>query len=493
MDLGYIFPFSGLFALIARRTDLSRPLLALPVEILTHILTYCLPRDDDGKASFSHYYQGREADLRLVCLAFDKLWSRNMVSQCLQDPYPIPWNIELDWRLDSVIWFVRTAVGIKLGQGQQRPWSSATAGPQGNYDGSALDHVLATVEALSHALQETAASKTSSTIVEQSVNLVCTALVFNNDFCELVRRGIPVGLRVAESRRGKNQPDKRSQVWDLSIHPRELLPLLVLDRSAESIASYLSSKENDILDVNHRHPLFGAALYNAASLNNFRVIELLLARGADPRQTGGRWHTPLHASVAYIQAPESQRLILAAGADINAQGGMDINNNRTPLMAASHYRNTRAVSLLLSQPNLDVNRLAFEDESIAHYLARAGDVKNLRALLDLHPAVDIRLSSGTGTPLHAAMNLDLWQFTEGHDGVVQILLQRGLSPLDVCPGAETDIVGWAEDIREEAVEREGWSEEEVPGAVRRILDWWEEWEQSSADERKAKQRWMKST
>jgi ankyrin repeat protein len=227
--------------------------------------------------------------------------------------------------------------------------------------------------------------------------------------------------------------------------------------------------------VNRRHPLFGSALYDAAATNNAEVVKFLLKKGAGVNATGGRWYTPLHASVAYKTAGvESLTILLDAGANVNAQPGYSINEGRTPLITASHARNTEAVSLLLAQKDIDVTILAMSDESIAHYIARAGDAENLRLLLELHPTIDIRLKGEYGTPLHTAMNFAWDQLTEGHDAVVEILLDRGLSPNDTCPGAERDVVGWAEEVMNEARE-EG---EEVPAAAARVLRWWEEYKEN---------------
>ncbi|GIJ86208.1 hypothetical protein Asppvi_005090 [Aspergillus pseudoviridinutans] len=332
-----------------------------------------------------------------------------------------------------------------------------------------LDYILATADSMSHFLSERQVDKNEKVdLLEESIHLVSMALVFNNEFKETMHHLEP-GLWKSPRTVKVNVVDG----LELAVTSSDLLPLLVLRGNVQSVRDFLSNEKAE--NVNHRNKLFGSALYNAAALNELEIVELLLAHGADVNHIGGRWHTPLQASVAYANAAAALSVLLKAGADVNLQGGYAVNNNRTVLMTAAHANNCEAVSILLSRKDVDVNLLSCDEESIVHYLCRAGDVNNLRKLLAEHPDADIKHKGEYGTALHAAMNLAHYQFTEGHDEVVGILLELGLSPYDVSMGCETDIVGWAENIKEEAEE----DEEEIPAAVQRILGWRDAKETSS--------------
>ncbi|KAL2832678.1 ankyrin repeat-containing domain protein [Aspergillus pseudoustus] len=426
-------------------------------------------------------------------------------------PSDTPW----DWPFESVLWFVRTALRLhyeKMPRAQQ-PGASLAEKEEGSGQAhaSALEYICAMVDALCSLFRTDGnelgigAGVDKRGTVERAISIVARTLLYNNEYND-------IQPYLVVPSRGASSSDLKSAVEGLSskIAAQDLLPLLILDSTAEAIGRFLSQEKN--LDVNKRNRLFGAPLYNAAITNNSAVLRLLLSTGADPNQTGGRWHTALHASLASptTTSTESLSLLLTAGADINAQGGGSRNGNRTPIMTASHHENTAAVELLLSQPHLDITRICSYEDSIVNYIARAGDVDNFRKLLELYdsPPPDGGSSSSSsrrppngdvdfnallknegldGTALHSAMNLHRDSLTDGHDAIVEILLARGMSPLRIASGAETSVVGWAEAMRAEAQEEdeEDFKEDELPAAVRRILRWWQEWEELSLEERRA--------
>ncbi|KAF9883624.1 hypothetical protein FE257_003131 [Aspergillus nanangensis] len=320
--------------------------------------------------------------------------------------------------------------------------------------GGGLDVIFATVRRVYDLIPELQPASKKAESLENLIGLACMALVFNHEPENVIRRVQP-GLWGLASILPEQQQQQQQQELD------NILPLLVLTRRAELVQGYLSTKEAEV-DINKYSSFFGTALCNAAAINDVEVVKMLLAHGANTNQTGGRWHGPLQASVAYSDSVDTLSILLDAGADVNLQGGA---NKETALMSASKAHNHQAVSVLLSCKGIDVNLLSCTDESILHYLCRGGDVDNLRKLLADHPGVDVKHRSEYGTALHAAMNLECFEFTDGHDEVVNILLERGLSPKDVAFGAETCVVGWAENIKEEAEE----AEVEVPAAVERIL------------------------
>ncbi|KAL3454212.1 hypothetical protein BJX65DRAFT_301998 [Aspergillus insuetus] len=463
-----IFPSAFSNSCSARRTTMS--LLSLPPELLSCILTYCIPRDRDGEASISLWDHDGEADLRLVCHKFDSMWSHGFIWEILNRNRSQRYNLKTiheSWPVDSTIWIVRTILVMRYGLTSSRLKSPTRNDNEDNP--SVLEYIYAMVEASSGILPKIQPDEDRVGVIARAIARVAKALVLNHEFKDIVTELVPHSEGSGISR--GVQADENEELTRLSweINPADIFSLLCLSCSAQVIEQFLS-KEGDV-DVNRRHPLFGSALYNAAATNNADVVKLLLGKGADVNGTGGRWHTPLHASVAYPRGTGSLTLLIAAGANVNAQPAYSVHEGRTPLITASHARNTEAVSILLAHKNIDITIPAMSDESIAHYIARAGDAANLRLLLELHPDVNIKLKGEYGTPLHTAMNLAWDQLTEGHDAVVEILLERGLSPNDTCPGAERDVVGWAEEVMNEARE-EG---EEVPAAAVRVLRWWEEY------------------
>ncbi|KAL2793900.1 ankyrin repeat-containing domain protein [Aspergillus keveii] len=385
-------------------------------------------------------------------------------------------TIHESWPVDSTIWFVRTILVMRYGTTSRlmSRLTSPTKNDDDNDNPSVLENIYAMVEEISGILPKIQPDEDRVGVIARAIACVAKALVLNHEFKDLVPELVPrrEGSDIARKVQTAEERTK-SMALNWEIKPDNILPLLCLTCSSEVIQTYLEREKE--IDIDKRNPLFGSPLYNAAATNNADVVKFLLGKGTGVNATGGRWHTPLHASVAYKTSDtESLTILLDAGANVNAQPSYNINEGRTPLITASHARNTKAVSILLAHKDIDVSILAMSDESIAHYIARAGDATNLRLLLELHPNIDIKLKGEYGTPLHTAMNFAWDQLTEGHDAVVEILLERGLSPNDTCPGAERDVVGWAEEVMNEARE-EG---EEVPAAAVRVLRWWEEYREN---------------
>jgi hemoglobin len=112
-----------------------------------------------------------------------------------------------------------------------------------------------------------------------------------------------------------------------------------------------------------------ALIHYASGAGCLEVVSALLRQGADPDLQDGGGHTPLYRvanECASAAGPELVRLLVRAGADVNACGGV-----------------TRATAL--------------------HMAARRGHVETARALLDCGAAIEARDSKGV-TPLRRAMN-----------------------------------------------------------------------------------------
>jgi hypothetical protein len=281
------------------------------------------------------------------------------------------------------------------------------------------------------------------------ISRACTALVFNSSFYTLApmlendASSLPSGSH-------SNLPD---------IGHSDLLPLLALNGDTAAMADLLPHT-----DINHRSEYFGSALYMAAAMGHFEAVTWLLAHGADVNRVGGRWRTPLHASVAHSESTNALSILLDAGANVNFQSS---GIGRTPVMTAAAAGNSSAVEILLSHPDLDVNLLDPEKESIVHHLCRVPDAQNMKKLLEKYPDININQCGSEGTPMHAVFNHHYSDFTSDHDELTEILLRRGAN-LRICEGGTGQAPpSWALAIQGEAED----VEEEVPAAVTRLLKW----------------------
>ena len=170
-----------------------------------------------------------------------------------------------------------------------------------------------------------------------------------------------------------------------------------------AVARLIDSCESDI---------YGNAL-QAASYNKHKsVIQLLLANGADINAQGGDYGNALQA--ACLEGHKSiVQLLLTNGADINAQGG-DYGN---ALQAACLEGHESIVELLLTN-GADINAQGGDDYGNALQAACSEDHKSIVELL-LTNGADINAQGGNyGNALQVAC-------LDGHKSMVQLLLTNG--------------------------------------------------------------------
>jgi ankyrin repeat protein len=145
-----------------------------------------------------------------------------------------------------------------------------------------------------------------------------------------------------------------------------------------------------VVDAVESEPSLAAHRFSGRTLLHFasgagclEVVALLLRLGTNPNIQDRGGHTPLYCvanECASETGPDVIRMLVGAGADVNACGGV-----------------TQATAL--------------------HMAARRGYVEIARALLDCGAAIRARDRKGD-TPLQRAMNCR-------RDGVAQLLVERG--------------------------------------------------------------------
>ena len=181
-------------------------------------------------------------------------------------------------------------------------------------------------------------------------------------------------------------------------------------------------------EIDHRSVWGGTALFGAISLDHLELVQLLLAKGADPslREKSGR------TTFAYVRSAAVAKILIERGADIESTNSY----HQTPLMAAaggSAQRDVELVELLIAAgANLEYKDK--EGTTALILAARKGSATNLRALLTAGAKVDARGKNGT-TALHEAVR-------EMELEAIEILLDAGADPM-IEDNAGLDAFYWA--------------------------------------------------
>jgi hypothetical protein len=155
----------------------------------------------------------------------------------------------------------------------------------------------------------------------------------------------------------------------------------------------------------------GGALYYASWLGFYNVVRLLIEAGADVNAQGGDYGSALQGA-SLIGNKAIVQLLLEKGADVNAQGGY----YRNALQSASLSGNEAIVQLLLEK-GADVNAQGGYYGSALQLASVNGHEAIVRLLLD--KGADVNAQSGKSS---SALQLAL---KEGHKAIVQLLLENG--------------------------------------------------------------------
>lgn len=202
----------------------------------------------------------------------------------------------------------------------------------------------------------------------------------------------------------------------------------------------------------HGAPVDDTALAAPITTGDVDVVGMLLDAGADPARTipaealgeGHPGDTPLHAAVERGCPPGLVELLLARGADPNVPG----RDGRSPFqlavrhgladlsrllrrhgarpdatevdmfLAACRNGDRAAAERQLSRDRVRLDRLPDEDRSVIVHAADLGNLEAVRLMLDLGFPVNARGGDDGITPLHAAAGA-------GSAQLVRLLIARG--------------------------------------------------------------------
>jgi hypothetical protein len=134
-------------------------------------------------------------------------------------------------------------------------------------------------------------------------------------------------------------------------------------------------------NVKAKTPTGFTALIGAALSGNAKVVALLLERGADPNAVAelerGILQTPAGVAASMGHA-DCLRLLMAAGADVNVQGGPF---NHTALLGAAITPSKETVHLLLAKAN--VNATDWSGHTALDWAARRGETEIVKMLREV--------------------------------------------------------------------------------------------------------------
>lgn len=158
----------------------------------------------------------------------------------------------------------------------------------------------------------------------------------------------------------------------------------------------------------------------AMKKNNFEIMDILLANGADINRQNSMGISPLHYAVAHNQN-DIVTYLLSHQANPNGHDFSGV----TPLMLAILKNNTSAVQILLEQDDIDVNQQNNHGWSALHYAVEQGNLPIVQALLNKK----VNLNLTTDTHLSSLMLAARY----GHSEIIQTLIKDGACVNQTCP------------------------------------------------------------
>jgi len=160
-------------------------------------------------------------------------------------------------------------------------------------------------------------------------------------------------------------------------------------------------------------------LHHAARVGHLKIVEYLVACGADINKQDHSGFTPLYeASLHGYQSIMS--FLLSKGADVNLQDA----HGRTVLHILCEKGNQDgAVLCLIEGKNVDLNKVDMFDRAALHWACKTGLEDFARILLGMGADVHLKTKGGD-TALH-------WASYNGYGGICKLLLEKGASPTAV--------------------------------------------------------------
>jgi len=171
-----------------------------------------------------------------------------------------------------------------------------------------------------------------------------------------------------------------------------LMRLLEKSQSAEMAKAIIHAPGFNVHardDFNDQTPLH-VACYRA----NSKIVELLIAAGADVNANDSYEQTPLHWACD-MDNSKIVELLIAAGANVNAKNDYGI----TPLHSASYDKGDSKIIELLIAAHADVNANDSDGQTPLHYCKK--NLECAKLLIAAHADVNAQDKYGQ-TPLHSA-------------------------------------------------------------------------------------------
>lgn len=185
------------------------------------------------------------------------------------------------------------------------------------------------------------------------------------------------------------------------------------------VVTVLQKAGSNVNERNESAYCNGTPLFAAIRNPNPEMLAALIRAGANVHRKDRNGQTPLICAIAETKTPESIRMLLEAGADINVTENID---GMTPLMYAVRYgRKTTLIKSLL-QAGADVNAQDRSGMSALMYAVDAnGNLETIRLLLQAGAEIKAQDGSGMTALMYAAGGYGARSNVE----IVTALLQAG--------------------------------------------------------------------